>query len=119
MSDTPPNVDTAIGVVLVGGQRQVCLSYQRPVQEIVFAPQNAFEIAEGLARAAYTARFDKEPPPGDVGYLASQIKARVTTELRGQLVTKTAFELRSMLEQKWDHNRIAQHLVDNLLAYVT
>lgn len=115
---TPPNVDTAIGVVEVGSERHVCLRFHQPLQEIVFAPQNAFEIAEGMARAAHMARFGTLPKSSDVGYLASQIKARVTQEIRNQLVTKTAFDIRSMLEQNKDPNRIAQEVVDNLLARV-
>lgn len=114
------NIDTAIGVAIVRGERRVVLRYHRPVTEILFEAQNAFEIAEGLARAAYEARFGT-PPPGNqasVGYLAQQIKARVTDDLRNQLVEKAAFDMRSMAAQGRDPAYIAQQTVDNILAAV-
>jgi hypothetical protein len=115
------NVDTAIGVGLVAGQRRVILKYHRPVTEIVFEPQNAFEIAEGLARAAYEARFGRKPPDDarEMGYLASQIGKRISGEMRNRYVEKAAFDIKAMLLAGKDPTHIAQQTVDNLLAQVT
>ena len=115
------NIDTAIGVVqMPGGERRVCLKYYRPVTEILFEAQNAFEIGEALARAAYEARYGKALPgnQSNIAYLAQQVKARVTQDMRNQLVEKASFDIRSMLGQGRDPNHIAQQTVDNILAAV-
>lgn len=114
------NVETAIGVAMVGGKRQVVLKYFRPVTEIVFDPQNAFEFAEGMARASYEARFGK-PPPGDAfaGELSRQVKNRATNEMRNVMVQKQTFNIRSMIQQGKAPDVIARNVVDTLLADLT
>lgn len=114
------SIETAIGVVQAGGKRLVCLKYFRPVTEILFEAQNAFELAEGLARAAYEARYGKPPPANEknFGYLVQQIKARVTDELRNRLVQKHTFNIRSMMMQGKDPATIARETVDVLLGEV-
>lgn len=104
--------------VAVGDQKgQVVLSFDRPVQNWVLDPQNAFQIGEAIARAAHTARFGSTPPP-DGSYIAQQVKARVTDEVRTRMVLQAGFALRSMLEQGRAADYMAREIVERILSEV-
>jgi hypothetical protein len=57
-----------------------------PKQAVIFDPQQAWMIAEHMARCAHKARFPDERIPDDFSYLANQIKARLTDDLRDRLM---------------------------------
>ena len=105
--------------VAVGDRNgKVLLAFDRPVQNWVLDPQNAFQIGEAIARAAHTARFGQAPLKTDGPYIAEQVKARVTDEIRTRMVLQAGFALRSMLDQGHKPDYMARELVDRILSEV-
>ena len=96
---------------------KVVMRWQNATNKIEFDFQNAFEFGEQIARTAHIARFGEVP--SDEHYLASQIKARVTDQLRDRLIIKAAFDIRSLTEQGKPAHFIATALVDSMLQEVT
>lgn len=105
------SVDVALGIQ----NGQVLLHWHGARDAITFDPQNAYEMGEAMARAAHKARFG-EDPPSDHSYIAGQVRARATDELRTKLVTRIALMLRS-LEDK-DRGYAARQIVDTVLSEV-
>ena len=105
------NVDVAVGVV----QGKVVAKWHQPTNQIVFDPQNAFEVGEALARAGHEARFGTKPA-ADASYIAEQVRARVTEELRDHMVARVALVLPQLMERKWTPGRTALEVVDICLA---
>jgi hypothetical protein len=85
------------------------------MQAVVLDPQNAFQIAEGLARAAHKARFG-EDPPSDVSYLGQQVKQRVTDELRDAKIARVTVMLNNMQTNPKTPGYWAMQIVDSLLS---
>lgn len=107
------SVDVAIGVV----DGRVVARWRDPTSEIVFDPQNAFQIGEAMARAAHEARFGVAPT--DESYIAGQIRARVTENLRVRAINRVVLMLGSMERQGKAPGHIAAQLVDAILREVT
>ena len=108
------DTDIAIGI---GEGGKVVMSWHRQCNRIDFDPQNAFEIAEGLARTAHKARFG-ENAPDDTSYLAQQIKSRLTEQMRDKMVQRVAIMLTSMIRQEKSHGYMALQIVDTVFAEV-
>lgn len=108
------NVDIAIGISEGG---KVVVRWHQTCNRIDFDPQNAFEIAEALARTAHKARFG-EDAPDDVSYLAQQIKSRLTEQLRDKMVTRVALMLTSMRRQDKTDGYMALQVVDTIFSEV-
>lgn len=109
------NVETALGVQ----NGKVVLRYHQPVVEVHFDPQNAFVLAEHLARAAHEARFGETPPDANGKYLAAQIRARVKEDLHGRMVARARLSLKSLIEQGKPIDYIAREVVDTILSQAT
>ena len=113
MSDPTSNVDVALGVE----DGKVVMKWQQPTACIIFDPQNAFQIGEAMARAAHEARFGVAPT--DESYLAAQIRARITENLRVKAINRVTLMLRAgSLEGKTPGYR-ATAIVDAILREVT
>lgn len=97
------SVDIAVGE----DDGKVWLRVEKPTDTIVFDPQNALEIGEAMARAAYKARYGKSP---------QQQESIIGKELRQKLVNRVNLMLIS-LEQKPKAYQAAQ-IVDTILAEV-
>ena len=108
------NTDIAIGI---GEGGKVVMRWHQSCNRIDFEPQNAFEVAEGLARTAHKARFG-ENAPDDTGYLAQQIKSRLTEQMRDKMVQRVAIMLTSMIRQEKSHGYMALQIVDSIFAEV-
>lgn len=108
------NVDIAIGI---GEGGKVVARWNKPCNRIDFDPQNAFDIAEALARTAHKARFG-EDPPDDKSYLAQQIKSRLTEQMRDKMVARVALMLTSMIRKDKTHGYMALQIVDSIFAEV-
>lgn len=106
------NVDIAFGIE---GDK-VVMQWQEPTNRIEFDHENAFEFGELLARKAHEAKFGTVPT--DLNYLAAQVKARVTDQLRERMIMKAAFDMRSLVEQKKTPGQIAVAIVDAILQEV-
>lgn len=108
------NVDIAIGI---GEGGKVVLQWHHICNRIDLDPQNAFDIAEALARTAHKARFG-EDAPSDTNYLAQQIKSRLTEQMRDKMVARVALMLSSMIRQEKTHGYMAMQIVDSIFAEV-
>lgn len=106
-------VDVAIGV----HEGKVVARWALPVTEIVFDPQNAFQVGEAMARAAHEARYG-EKVETDESYVASQIRARVTENLRTKAIHRVVRMLGSMERHRRTPAHIATELVDAILREV-
>jgi hypothetical protein len=104
---------TDVGIAVIKGR--VVLWWRQPMQEIVFEPQNAFDVAEALARQAHRARFPDEKMPEDFSYLAQQVKQRLTEDMRDRLQVRIATMLPSLLERK-DLAYISRQLIDTIFS---
>ena len=113
MTEPQGSVDVAIGVF----EGKVIATWQKPTTQIVFDPQNAFQIGEAMARAAHEAKYGA-PPQSDGGYIAEQVKARVTENMRVRMINRVVLMLGSMQRQKKTPGHIAMALVDAILREV-
>ena len=84
---------------------------------IPMEPQAAFEMGEKLARAAHTAKFGKAPEEADGAYLMSQVKSRVTEDLRKMLIQRISVMFNSTrFDKAWSNPKLAAEVVDNILT---
>jgi len=111
-------INIAIDIAIGEDRGRVVLMWHKPATSVTLEPQNAFVLAENLARAAHAARFPGEKLP-DTGYLAAQIRAKVTEELRDRLVARAAMMLHSARQSPKSDGQIALEIVDQLLAAVS
>lgn len=109
--DLNEKVDIGLGVL----SGKVAMQWGTPRSHIVFEPQNAFEFAEHLARAAHRARFPGDRMPDDFSYLAQQVRERLTQELRDRLAVRVRTMLPSLLERK-DMNYASIKIVDVIFS---
>lgn len=94
---------------------KVVLQFSKPTQNLVMDPANVFPIAEAMARAAHRAKFP-DAPMGDGSYIANQVRARVTEELRDRMVTRAAIVMGNLYQKKWTPGKAALELVDIVLS---
>lgn len=113
VSEAHGNVDVALAVE----SGKVVMTFHQPTNLIVFDPQNAFNLGEALARTAHRAKFGKEAP-SDNSYIAQQVKARITEQMRDKMVTRVAQMLRSMMQEGKLPAVMAVHVVDTIFAEV-
>lgn len=106
---------TEIAIGDEGGR--VFLRFKEPIAWVALDPQNAFDIGEAIARAAHKARFGGEAP-ADSSYLAQQVRARLTDQLRDRLIISISTMLRSLQEQGKSPGQMALHVVDTILSEV-
>lgn len=108
------NVDIAVGIE---DGNKVVMHWHQAVRRIDFTPHNAFLFAEMLARTAHKAQFGDDVP-ADGRYLAQQIKAKLTEEMRDKMVQRVALMVTSMLSQGKTHGYMALQIVDTIFAEV-
>jgi hypothetical protein len=96
---------------------KVIWQFSQPTSSLALDPQNAFEIAEATAKAAHRAKFG-ESPQSDRSYIAEQVRARITEDLRDRMVTRAVLMMRSMVRQERDPDYIARQLVDTIFSEV-
>ena len=104
--------------MMIGDERgKVFIRYPQPVEIVVMDPGNAFSIAEQIARTAHRAQFGQEAPE-DMHYLAQQVKARVTDEMRDRKIARCCVLLNNMHTNPKTPGYWAMQIVDSLLADV-
>jgi hypothetical protein len=106
-------VDVAIGV----HEGKVVARWMVPTNEIVFDPQNAYQIGEAMARAAHEAKHGA-PVQTDESYIAEQVRARVTENLRLRMINRFILMFGSMERQRKTPQHIAAQMVDALLREI-
>lgn len=97
---------------------RVVLKFPKAVSWCELDPEMARQAAEAMARAAYRCKY-RVDPPSHLSALGMEIRARVTQELRNQLVNRMTLIVQSLQDKGRAPNVIAQELVDQLLARVT
>lgn len=73
-------------------------------------PENARQIAEGLAKAAYEARYGVKPADG---------VSRLATDKRLQMVSRVALVAGSLAREGKNNVQIAEAVVDVILREIT
>ena len=96
---------------------KVILQFSKPTTNLVMDPANALPIAEAMARAAYVARYGKQPPQ-ETTALAAQLRSREHVKMRDQMVSRVAIMLHSLREQSKTDGYSAMQIVDTILARV-
>lgn len=115
---TPDEVRRGKTHMMVGDEHgQVFVRFPQPMQVVVLDPQNAFPIAEALARAAHKAKFGVEPP-SDQSYLAAQVKSRLTEEMRDRMVARVTILLNNRDSNPKTPGYWALQIVDTVFAAV-
>lgn len=120
---TPDEVRAGKTNMLIGTNGpDVVLRFPQPMPYVIFNPENARQVAEGLARAAYQARYGKPPADDLRSELAQDIRDRLTDELRDRMIARFTIVMPSMLEQlrgSKTPGRVAMELVDIFMREVT
>ena len=99
-------------IVAVGEREgKVRLEFPKAVQWCELDPETARQVAEQLAKSAYTAHYGRPPPIQHQSLLAEQV--------RNKLKARATLIIRSMTEQGRKANYIADQVVDQLLKEVT
>lgn len=100
------------GIVAVGEREgKVRLEFPKAVQWCELDPETARQVAEQLAKSAYTAHYGKAPEVKQQSLLAEQI--------RKKLHARATLLIRGMIEQGRKAPYIAHHVVDQILKEVT
>ena len=102
-------------VEITANEGKVVLKFSQPTMHLVMEPANAYPIAEAMARAAHEARFPGEKLP-DGSYIAQQVRARVTDDLRSRMIARAAIVMGNLYQKKWTPGKAAMELVDIVLA---
>lgn len=101
------DVTWAIGVV----KGRVELQFlEGPRARVVMDSENARQIAEGIAKAAYEARYGKKPTEGASG---------LADALRERMVNRVAIVAGSMASQGKSNKEIATAVVDIIIEELT
>jgi hypothetical protein len=102
--DDDSNVTWAIGVV----QGRVELQYlEGPRSRVVMDSENARQIAEGIAKAAYEARHGRKP---------DESKSNLAEAIRERMINRVAIVAGSLAEQGKSNREIAQTVVDIVMS---
>lgn len=96
------NVSWGVGVV----KGRVELHFPTPRTRIVMDSENARQIAEGIAKAAYEARYGTKPAEG---------KSRLGEGLRVRMVSRAALIAGSMAREGKSNQQIAAAIVDRIM----
>lgn len=98
---------SSIDIAVKDWHGKVVMEFKEPQKIVIFDPQNAHELGEGLARAAYEARFGKKPADG---------KSVLSEQRRHRMVIRAGHIIRS-LEGKIP-DLVASHVVDAMLGEI-
>jgi len=104
---------TTLAVKAEGGH--VLLVFPTPAVWVQLDPQTAFHAGEAIARAAHEAHYGHAPAT-DESYIASQIKSRITEDLRDRMVRRVVVMMGSI--QRKSAADQARMIVDTILAEV-
>lgn len=111
MSTQPPinNGSTQVAIGLRDGR--VVMQFPQAIEWFAMDPQNAKEIAEGIARASYEAHYGR-PPPESARSVIGEEKLKLLT-------TKVAFMLSKLAEQGRSNGYVARAIIEAVLAEAT
>lgn len=87
----------------------VVMQFSKPTENLVMEPENARQIGEGMARAAYSARYGVSP---------DQSRSIISDQKRMLLVTRATHIIRSLQDKGKMPGVIASQVVDAILSEV-
>lgn len=85
----------------------VVIHLAKPTDEITITPEVARQIAETLARSAYSAAYNLQAPEN---------KSKIAERIRGKLLNRITHVIRSLQEQGKPPLYIANHVVDTVMS---
>jgi hypothetical protein len=88
----------------------IVICFDRPLESIDLDPETARQVAETIARVAYSCRYGIEPQKNT---------SVIAQEKRMLLVTRISHIIRSMQEKNKLPGVIASHVVDKILQEIT
>lgn len=100
---------TAEATMVAVGERsgKVVLTFSKPIQWLPLDPENARQIAEQMAKSAYTARYGREP--------TGEPRSMITEKLRKHMRSRATIIIRTLMEENRGPGYIANHVVDAIL----
>lgn len=101
--------ETTTTVRIIDHDGMVVLQFSRPTENLVMEPENARQIGEGMARAAYTARYGVSP---------DRSRSIISDQKRMLLVTRATHIIRSLQDKGKMPGVIASSVVDAILSEV-
>ena len=106
-------IDEAITKIEVSDiDGKVLLKFSKDTRNLVMDPENARVIAEGIAKAAYKARYGHKPTGGEQRSIISE-------QIRMRMINRCTHVIRSLQDQKKMPGYIANHVIDIVLSEVT
>ncbi len=96
--------------VAVGEENgRVVLRFPKPIDFAAFDPENARQVGEAMAKAAYHLHTGKKAPDG---------RSALSAELKMRLVTRATHIIRNLTDKKVLPGRISQEVVDSILSEI-
>ncbi len=96
--------------VAVGEENgRVILRFPKAVEFAAFDPENARQVGEAMARAAYHLHTGRDAPAG---------RSALSAELRMRLVTRATHIIRNLSDKKMLPGRIASEVIDSILSEI-
>ena len=96
--------------VVVGEENgRVVLRFPKAIDFVAFDPENARQVGEAMAKAAYHLH---------TGLTAPQGRSALSAELRMRLVTRATHIIRNLTDKKILPGRISQEVVDSILSEI-
>jgi|SRR3989304_5890699 len=96
--------------VIVGEENgRVVLRFPKAVEFAAFDPENARQVGEAMAKAAYHLH---------TGLHATDGRSALSAELRMRLVTRATHIIRNLTDKKILPGRISQEVVDSILSEI-
>lgn len=103
------NHDVALGVVNQGGHGRVMMTFERPITNVIWDPENARVFGEQLARASYEARYGVKP---------QTMGSMLGEERRLQLAHRIKLVAKSCADKGQNDLQIAVAVLDVILTEV-
>ena len=99
-----------IKVAIKDEDGKVIWAFSRKTESIVMDPENARQIAEGTAKAAYAAVYGKAPEEG---------RSIITEDVQTKLLNRLTLSIRSLQDQNKLPGYIAAEVLNIVLREVT
>jgi len=108
MTDLTQPGETTIAIGVQKGRVEI--RFHKPLDWCSFEPEEARQIGEAIAKAAFKARYGSMPINGG--------GSQITAQIRDRLVTRVMMMSLSMNEQGKSREFVARQIVDTVLSEV-
>jgi hypothetical protein len=110
--------DGPLQMAVTRHEDKVVIHFSQSREYVAMSAEQASQMGEQLARAAYEAHYGREAPTRGAE-LARQIKAKTVDEMRPRIIRRVEHTIRSLVDQHWTPQAIAERAVDAVLKEVT